>query len=112
LSSLVLTELGFTAPEAVAAIPPDEYGSIEISAENTNLLDADLLFLEVRQGSTRHEESPLWAGLGVVRSGNVVVVGNHWEFGGAVAARTVVGDIAAALDDYVARAASATTVAS
>ncbi|HJR26672.1 MAG TPA: ABC transporter substrate-binding protein [Acidimicrobiales bacterium] len=100
LSSLLLTELGFRAPDAVAGLTPDEYGSIDISAENTHLMDADLLFLEVREGSTRHEESPLWAGLGVVRAGDVVVVGNHWEFGGAVAARQVVRDIDAALDDY------------
>lgn len=100
LGSLVLTELGFRAPEVVGALTPDEYGSIEISAENTDLLDADLLFLEVREGSKRHEESPLWSSLEVVRAGHVVVVGNHWEFGGAVAVRRVIDDIAAALDQY------------
>jgi len=43
------------------ADPPNEYGSIELSAENIGLLDGDLLFLEVREGSTRHTDSPPWA---------------------------------------------------
>ena len=103
LGTILMSELGFRPPPAQAAVAPDEYGTIEVSAERADLLDGDLLFLEVRAGSTRHEASPLWPSLGVVRSGGVVVVGNHWEFGGAVAARRVVADIEAALDALAAR---------
>ena len=56
-------------------------------------IDGDLLFLEVREGSSEHEESPLWPTLDVVENDGVVTVGNHWEYGGAVAAREVVEDI-------------------
>ena len=103
LGTILLSELGFRSPPAQAAVAPDEYGTIELSPERTDLLDGDLLFLEVREGSTRHEESPLWSTLGVVRDGGVVVVGNHWEYGGAVAAREVIADIDAALDALAAR---------
>jgi hypothetical protein len=34
------------------------------------------------------------------------VVGNHWEYGGATAARVVLDDIGAALDDLAARRAA------
>ena len=80
-----------------AGIEPDEYGTIELSAENINLLDGDLLFLEVREDATGHADSPLWETLGVVQADNVVTVGNHWEYGGAVAAREVIADLRAAL---------------
>ena len=98
LGTILMSELGFQPPEAQAAVAPDDYGTIELSNDDLGLLDGDLLFLEVREGSTEHEESPLWPTLGVVTAGNVVVVGNHWEFGGAVAAREVIADIDAALD--------------
>jgi len=98
LGSILLNELGFQQPDQLDAVEPDEWGSIEISEENTSLLDGDLLFLEVREGSTEHEKSPLWSTLDVVRNDGVVVVGNHWEFGGAVGARVVIEDIDAALD--------------
>jgi len=98
LGSILMSELGFQAPPAQASVTPDEYGSIELSAENIDLVDGDLLFLEVREGSTDHEQSPLWPTLGVVQSDGVVIVGNHWEYGGAVAAREVIEDIDAALD--------------
>lgn len=103
LGTIILSELGFQPPAQQAAVAPDEYGSIELSAENLDLLDGDLLFLEVREGSTAHEASPLWPTLGVVQDGGVVVVGNHWEFGGAVAARQVVADIDAALEALAGR---------
>lgn len=103
LGTIIMSELGFQPPPQQAAVTPDEYGSIEISAENTDLLDGDLLFLEVRGGSTRHEESPLWPNLGVVHDDGVVIVGNHWEFGGAVAARQVIADIDDALTALAAR---------
>jgi iron complex transport system substrate-binding protein len=102
LGTILMSELGFTAPAAQAAALVDEYGTVELSAENLALLDGDLLFLEVREGSTEHEESPLWPTLEVVKAGHVVVVGNHWEFGGAVAAREVIADIDEALDAYAA----------
>jgi hypothetical protein len=41
--------------------------------------------------------------LGVVRGDNVVIVGNHWEYGGAVAARDVIADLRAALETYAAK---------
>jgi iron complex transport system substrate-binding protein len=103
LGTIIMSELGFKAPAAQAEVLADEYGTIEISSELTGLLDGDLLFLEVRQGSKRHEESPLWSTLGVVQNDGVVVVGNHWEFGGAVAARRVIDDIDRALDELAAR---------
>lgn len=93
LGSILLRELGFEQPQAVESAKPDEWGSIDISQENTSLLDGDLLFLEVREGSERHEESPLWDTLEVVQNDRVVVVGNHWQFGGAVGAREVLADI-------------------
>jgi iron complex transport system substrate-binding protein len=103
LGTILLSELGFQTPPQQAAATVDEYGSITLSAENLDLVDGDLLFVEVREGSTTYEESPLWATLGVVQDGGVNVVGNHWEYGGAVAARVVLADIAAALDDLAAR---------
>jgi iron complex transport system substrate-binding protein len=103
LGSILMSELGFTAPPAQASAVPDEFGTIELSAENIALLDGDLLFLEVRQGSTEHSDSPLWDSLGVVQAGNVVIVGNHWEYGGAVAARQVIADLGAALQAYAAK---------
>lgn len=99
LGTILLSELGFRAPERQAGMTPDEYGTIELSNENLDLVDGDLLFLEVRDGSTEHEKSPLWATLDVVKNGDVVIVGNHWEFGGAVAAREVLDDIEKALDE-------------
>jgi iron complex transport system substrate-binding protein len=93
LGSILLRELGFREPDAVVKAKPDEWGSIELSQENTSLLDGDLLFLEVREDSKRHEESPLWSTLKVVRNDRVVIVGNHWQFGGAVGAREVMEDI-------------------
>jgi iron complex transport system substrate-binding protein len=103
LGTIIMSELGFRPPEQLAALAPDEYGTIELSSENIDLLDGDLLFLEVREGSTEHEASPLWPALSVVQEGGVVVVGNHWEFGGAVAAREVIADIDEALDALAAR---------
>jgi ABC-type Fe3+-hydroxamate transport system substrate-binding protein len=102
LGSILLSELGFQAPDRQQALTPDEYGTIELSAENLDLVDGDLLFLEVREDARGHEDSPLWPTLGVVRDGGVVVVGNHWEYGGATAARVVLDDIEAALDDLAA----------
>lgn len=105
LGTILLGELGFQAPPQQAGVTPDEYGTIELSAENLDLVDADLLFLEVREGTTEHENSPLWPTLDVVKNDGVVVVGNHWEFGGAVAARRVIEDVDAALDALAARRA-------
>ncbi|WP_019876725.1 ABC transporter substrate-binding protein [Sporichthya polymorpha] len=93
LGTILLSELGFQAPDVLDDVEVDEYGTIELSRERVDLLECDLLFLEVRGGSTAHEESPLWDTLDVVEDGNVVIVGNHWEFGGAVAARKVIADI-------------------
>jgi iron complex transport system substrate-binding protein len=103
LGTILMSELGFRSPPQQAAVTPDEYGTIELSAENADLVDGDLLFLEVRDGSTRHEESPLWSSLHVVTTGGVFVVGNHWEFGGAVGAREVISDIDAALTALASR---------
>jgi iron complex transport system substrate-binding protein len=93
LGSILLREMGFREPDAVRKAKADEWGSIELSQENSSLLDGDLLFLEVREGSTRHEESPLWKTLNVVRNDRVITVGNHWQVGGAVGAREVLEDI-------------------
>lgn len=93
IGSILLRELGFTEPDAVLEAKADEWGSIELSQENTALLDGDLLFLEVREGSTRHEKSPLWNTLQVVKNDRVIIVGNHWQVGGAVAAREILEDI-------------------
>ena len=82
---------------------PDEYGLVELSPENVALVDGDLVFLEVRESSTRHEDNPLWPTLQVVQADAVFPVGNHWEYGGAVAARRVLEDIDAALDTLVSR---------
>jgi iron complex transport system substrate-binding protein len=98
LGTILLSELGFSAPASQAGVQPDEYGTIELSRENLDLVYGDLLFLEVREGSTEHTKSPLWPTLDVVRNDGVVIVGNHWEFGGAVAAREVLRDIDAALE--------------
>jgi ABC-type Fe3+-hydroxamate transport system substrate-binding protein len=103
LGTILMSELGFQSPPQQQALEPDDYGTIELSAENLDLVDGDLLFLEVREGSTEHEESPLWSTLGVVESEGVVVVGNHWEFGGAVAARRVIADIESALEAFEVR---------
>lgn len=93
IGSILLRELGFSEPDAVVSTTADEWGSIELSQENTTLLDGDLLFLEVREGSARHEDSPLWQTLEVVRNDRVVLVGNHWQVGGAVGAREVLEDV-------------------
>ncbi len=103
LGSILMSQLGFQSPPQQQAATPDEFGTIELSAENLGLVDGDLLFLEVRQEAKGHEESPLWPTLGVVQSGGVIEVGNHWEYGGATAARVVIDDIDAALDDLAAR---------
>ena len=103
LGSILMSELGFTAPDSQAGLQPDEYGTIELSSENVDLLDGDLLFLEVRGDATGHSDSPLWDTLGVVQADNVVIVGNHWEYGGAVAARDVIADLRAALETYAAK---------
>lgn len=93
IGSILLRELGFTEPEAVVSAEADEWGSIELSQENTTLLDGDLLFLEVRENTKRHEKSPLWNTLQVVKNDRVVIVGNHWQVGGALAAREILEDI-------------------
>lgn len=97
IGSILLRELGFTEPDAVLRAKADEWGSIDLSEENTGLLDGDLLFLEVREDTVRHEKSPLWQTLEVVENDRVVIVGNHWQVGGAVAAREVLEDIDEAL---------------
>ena len=99
LGTILLSELGFQPPPAQAAATIDEYGTIELSPENLGLVDGDLLFVEVREGVREFESNPLWPTLQVVKDGGVVEVGNHWEYGGAVAARVVLDDIRAALDD-------------
>lgn len=99
LGSILLGELGFHEPAAVQDAEVDEWGSVDVSQENTSLLDGDLLFLEVREGSDRHESSPLWETLEVVQNAGVVTVGNHWQFGGAVGAREVLADIDATLTE-------------
>ena len=99
IGSILLREVGFREPDAVVNAQADEWGSIELSPENINLLDGDLLFLEVREDSKRHEESPLWRTLNVVRNERVFTVGNHWQVGGAVAAREVLRDIEEALTE-------------
>ena len=103
LGTIVLSELGFSTPPQQAAVAVDEYGSITLSPENLDLVDGDLLFVEVREGARSHEESPLWPTLAVVQAGGVVEVGNHWEYGGARAARVVLDDIAGAFDAVAAR---------
>lgn len=104
LGTILMSELGFTPPEALAAVDADEYGGLEISDENLMLIDSDLLFVEVREGSTRHSDSLLWDTLQVVQDDAVFEVGNHWEYGGALAAREVIADIDAALDELASRA--------
>lgn len=99
IGSILLRELGFREPDAIVKVKADEWGSIELSQENTSLLDGDLLFLEVREGSKRHEDSPLWNTLNVVRNDRVVTVGNHWQVGGAVGAREVLEDVDEALTE-------------
>lgn len=107
IGAIMLTELGFRQPAQLDTIKPDEWGTIDISEENTSLLDADLLYLEVREGSSRHEESPLWSTLDVVKNDRVVTVGNHWEFGGAVGARQIIEDIDASLTELASAAGAA-----
>ncbi|WP_243056328.1 ABC transporter substrate-binding protein [Nocardioides sp. SR21] len=102
LGSILLGELGFHEPAAVQDAEIDEWGSVDVSQENTTLLDGDLLFLEVREGSDRHEGSPLWGTLDVVQNDRVVTVGNHWQFGGAVGAREVLADIDETLTELAA----------
>jgi ABC-type Fe3+-hydroxamate transport system substrate-binding protein len=89
LGTILLSELGFQAPPNQAAATVDEYGTIELSPENLGLVAGDLLFVEVREGTRSYESNPLWPTLTVVQDGGVVEVGNHWEYGGAVAARVV-----------------------
>ena len=103
LGTILLSELGFQTPPAQAAATIDEYGTIELSPENLGLVDGDLLFVEVREGVREFETNPLWPTLHVVQDGGVVEVGNHWEYGGAVAARVVLDDVRAALDGLAAR---------
>jgi iron complex transport system substrate-binding protein len=103
LGTILLSELGFTAPPQQAAATVDEFGSIDISQENLDLVDGDLLFVEVRGNTKTYEESPLWDTLSVVQNGGVAEVGNHWEYGGAQAARVVLADIRTALDGLAAR---------
>jgi ABC-type Fe3+-hydroxamate transport system substrate-binding protein len=98
LGTILLSELGFQTPPAQMAAIIDEYGSIELSEENLGLVDADLLFVEVREGDRTFEDNPLWPTLSVVQRGHVHEVGNHWEYGGAVAARVVLDDVRSALD--------------
>jgi ABC-type Fe3+-hydroxamate transport system substrate-binding protein len=57
LGTILMSELGFQPPPQQAKVKPDEYGTIELSAENLSLVDGDLLFLEVRKGSTEHRKS-------------------------------------------------------
>ena len=52
------------------------------------------------------EENPLWGNLSVAQKGGVVEVGNHWEYGGARAARVVLADIRAALEGLAASLAA------
>ncbi len=103
LGTILLSELGFQAPPAQAAATIDEYGSIELSPENLALVDGDLLFVEVREGTRDFESNPLWPTLQVVQHGGVVEVGNHWQYGGAIAARVVLDDVRAALADLATR---------
>ncbi|MDQ2650872.1 MAG: ABC transporter substrate-binding protein [Actinomycetota bacterium] len=102
LGTILMSELGFQSPPEQAAAIVDDYGTVELSNENIALLDGDILFLEVREDSKLHEQSPLWPTLRVVQEDHVFVVGNHWEYGGAVAARDVIADIDAALDELAA----------
>lgn len=103
LGTILMSELGFTAPPALAEIAPDEFGSLELSDENLAVIDGDVLFVEVRSDATDHSDSPLWSTLDVVANDAVFMVGNHWEYGGAMAAREVLADIDAALDELASR---------
>lgn len=99
-------EAGRDAPTTRAvegAYGPVEHGGVDLSLENLDVLDGDLRFMEVREGATTYEASPLWPTLEVVTNGGVVVVGNHWHFGGVVGTRHVIDDMAAALVELAAR---------
>ena len=91
LGTVLLSELGFRPPAAQAAATVDEHGSIELWPE-------DLGLVEVREDERSFESNPLWPTLEVVQQRGVHEVGNHWEYGGAAAARIVLGDLRAALD--------------
>lgn len=103
LGTILLSELGFQPPAEQATATIDEYGTIELSPEMLNLVDGDLLFVEVREDARPFESNPLWPTLRAVEEQRVFEVGNHWEYGGAMAARVVIADIQAALDDLASR---------
>lgn len=97
----VSTALELARPAAQLALTIDEFNTVELSAEQINLLNADILFLEQRVEDTAElEANPLYQALGAVQSGNVHFVANYWEFGGAGAALLVLADIDEALAQY------------
>lgn len=94
----VIKELGLVRPAAQTALQPDEYGSVQLSHERMAVLDADILFLELRQEKLGVlETNPLWKGLSVVKNKRYHLVGNYWEFGSAGAANDVLTDIIRAI---------------
>jgi iron complex transport system substrate-binding protein len=92
----IIDDIGFQRPESQQG---DEF-MIEISQEQINLMDGDVIFLSVygdpiETELDRFTDSPLWQTLGAVQSGSVYRVSDdHWFLGiGFIGANHVLDDI-------------------
>lgn len=98
LGTYVADRLGLARPAVQLTHKVDQYQSFDVSLENLDLLDADVIFLEQRQDSVTFLTShPLWKRLGAVQRHRVVFVKNYWEVGAASSVVHVLDDLTAAL---------------
>ncbi|WP_405362290.1 iron-siderophore ABC transporter substrate-binding protein [Kitasatospora sp. NBC_00085] len=98
-SGVVLKDVGLARP----ASQDVDQNIIEVSAEQINQADADLVFVTVADDPTKTKESevqgtPVWQGLNAVKNGKVFNVPDEtWMSGiGVQAADAMLGDIAGA----------------
>lgn len=94
----VTDDLGFARPPGHEVERPEE-PFVQISPEQVDRLDADLLFLAVDPGagetvSSDTQHNPLWPRLEVSRAGQVHQVDTgHWIFGSILAADEILTDL-------------------
>jgi len=90
----VLRDVGLPRP---ASQRGDE-NSIEISLEELEMADGDVIFLwsfsPGQEGATGQlRERPLWQQLDAARAGRVYEVGGHWYASGPIGANRILGDL-------------------
>jgi iron complex transport system substrate-binding protein len=95
----ILQEVGLSAPSQQLALATNpDIGTVVISLERVNLLDANVLFVMLDPGAEdnfkRYQESPLWQKLSVVQNKRVYTVDSgYWFAGNILAANAILDDL-------------------